>query len=570
MSLDSGSYWSRFERTVLRADRSRRQLLKGGLVAGVGAVGAATVGCGSSSSKSTPTPSASNSGTATGGATASANAGAGTPKAGGDLTLAYSLSPSSLDPQLGNSGGDGYYWKAMFDTLVGLNSQYLPTANLSLATSWENPDPTTFIFHLRDGVTLHDGTKFDSSLVQWNIQRVQNPQLRSTAAASFASVQSVDTPDPLTATFKLKQPNSALLGLLGDRGGAIISRTAAEKYGDQFGSHPVGSGPFVFQEWVPNSDVKMTKNPNYWRKDASGNALPYLNSVTVKIIPDPTSSLASLQAGQLQLSAVAAKDVSGVQGNSSLNLAKMEGASIASLFCFNTDKPAVKDARVRQAISCAVNPDAVNKSVYFGLNSVAQAGMWPINTWVYQPIPDRPKYDVQKAKQLLSAAGVNGNLSVEMVTWTDDPSQVQQATLYQAQLKQVGIDAKISQFNVGTATANFFVNGMGDFYSTGWSRYPEPAWDAQNNYAATGYYNPMKKWIDPKLQDLLNQGLATADEQQRKSVYAKVDEIVVAQQAFYVPFLYGTSFAASTKKLQGTDTLFAGDGKWLYAQLWFS
>jgi ABC-type transport system substrate-binding protein len=535
-----------------------RAVLLGGAIIGVGACSSPSGGQASISPTVAP---------AAGAPAPTAGSRASAVKTGGMLTVAYGLNPSSLDPHLGNSGGDAFYWRAMFDTLVGLDQQYQPTPELSLAQSWETPDDHTIVFHLRPNVTLHDGSPLDSDLIKWNMQRVLDPQLQSTAAASFSALDHVETPDSMTARFVLKSPDSALLALLGDRGGAIISRKAAEQYGDQFGSHPVGSGPFVFEQWVPNGSVSMKRNSTYWRKDTQGTPLPYLDGVKMQIIPDPTAALAAVNAGQAQLSGINAKDVAQVQANPSLTLLRFDGASIASVLVFNTDKPAVQDVRVRQAICYALNPAAVNKAVYFDQNTVALAGMWPINTWVYQPITDRPKYDPNKAKQLLQDAGQSGAVNVQMITWPDDPSQLQQATAYQAQLKDVGITADIQQFSVGVATANFFKNGMGDIFSTGWSRYPEPDWIASNNFNASAYYNPMKKPFDPQVQPLIEQGRESFDQAKRKDIYNRLSQIVV-NQGFYVPMIYGTGLVAATKSLQGTDTLFSGDAKWSFTQLW--
>jgi ABC-type transport system substrate-binding protein len=566
--MEESGYWARFSRWRL----GRRAFL-GAAAAGLGAV---AVACGSKNKAGNTTSAGTTaaSPTAASASRQSATPRGGTPppsatkpKIGGSATIGYGLNPSSLDPQLGNSGGDAYYWRAIFDTLVGTDRNYQPTPALSLARTWETPDPTTLIFQLRDGVTLHDGTPLTSDLVSWNIQRVQNPQLKSTAAASFATVDRVETPDPLTARFVLKSPDSALLGLLADRGGAIISRQAAEKFGDKFGANPVGAGPFMFEEWVPNNYVKLKAFPSYWRKDASGNRLPYLDELTIRIVPDPTAALASVRAGELQLAGLAAKDVSSVQNDSSLTLLRFAGGSVASVLVFNLDKPDVQDPRVRLAICYGVDPEAVNRAVYFGQNTVAQGGMWPINTWVYQPVPGRPAYDPNKAKQLLAQAGHSNGVNVQMITWTDDPTQVQQATQYQSQLKQIGVNVQIEQFTVGVATANFYSNSRDDLYSTGWSRYPEPDWNASLMYTPSGFYNPMKREIDPQLTKLVEQGRQEYDQEKRKQIYNQINDIVINKYTYYVPMIYGTNLVVATKKILGTDTLFTGDGKWQYPYL---
>lgn len=549
---ERSNYWTRAS--------SRRTFLGGAMAATVGTA-ALMAGCGDDSSGGSTPGATSPAGTGTAPATSQA----GTPKPGGELSLSLALAPSTLDPHLGNSGGDDVYWRSMFDTLVGVDQQYKPQQALSLAKSWEQPDDTTIIFHLRDGVKLHDDSALDSDLVKWNMDRVKDPQLHSTYAALMAPLRQVQTPDPQTATFVMDAPDAAMFSNLYQRGGAIISRKAAEQYGDQFGSHPVGAGPFIFDEYVPNSHVRVKKNPNYWRKDTAGNALPYLDAVTMRILPDSTSALASLKSGQLQLMGINPSQLSGVENDKSFTLLKVPGSGIASLFVFNFDKPEVSDVRVRQAIAMSINAEAVNKAVYFGTATVADSGMWPQGSWLYEPSSKYPKYDPEKAKSLLSQAGVS-NANLGLLTYSAT-TLVQQSTLYQSQLKQAGINAQLSQLAVGPATADFFVNHTAPIFSTSWSFYPEPDNASANNFDKAGYYNPMKKFIDPKLETLLKQGRETYDLAERKKIYNEVNDIVL-EQCYYVPYIYGTSLNLGSSKLQNMDKLVDGAKKWVFPELW--
>lgn len=287
---------------------SRRVFVRGVTGAGLGLAGAYLAACGGGggAARSTTQPSA----PATGAAAAV--------KPGGTLKLAYGLEPSSLDPHVGNSGGDDYYWYSMFDNLVAYDQKFVSQPDLSLAQKWEIADPTTIVFQLRPGVKFHDGTDFNAEVVKWNIERVLNPDVKSTARSFLLSIDRVETPDPLTARFVLKEPNAALMGLLGGRGGAMVSRAAVEKLGKEFGSRPVGTGPFQFVEWAPGDHVTVKKNPSYWGKDANGVPLPYLDQVIYRIIPDPTVSFANLTTGEVHLAGINPKDLAAAQANPDL------------------------------------------------------------------------------------------------------------------------------------------------------------------------------------------------------------------------------------------------------------
>lgn len=543
-------------RTRMRAV-SRRVFVRSVAAGGLGLAGAYLGACGgggSGTARSTAQPAA------------QATGAAATVKPGGTLKLAYGLEPSSLDPHVGNSGGDDYYWYSIFDNLVAYDQRFVSQPDLSLAQKWEIADPTTIVFQLRPGVKFHDGTDFNAEVVKWNIERVLNPDVKSTARSFLLSIDRVETPDPLTARFVLKEPNAALMGLLGGRGGAMVSRAAVEKLGKEFGSRPVGTGPFQFVEWAPGDHVTVKKNPTYWGKDANGVPLPYLDQAIYRIIPDPTVSFANLTTGEVHLAGINPKDLAAAQANPDLTVVKREGSGIASVMVANLAKAPLDNANLRRAVMWALDAAAVNKAVYFDTAVVADAGMWAPGTWVYAPVPSRPKYDPAKAKEYLRAGGAPDGFAFTMITY-NTPILVQQAEIYQAQLAKVGIKATLEQRDVGAATSAFFTEGAFPLYSTSWSLYPEPDWVGSNCYTSTGFYNPMKKPVAPELDELVKKGRQTYDQEERKKIYARINEIVLGE-AYFVPMLYGTAFVGFRKPVQNTGTLFGGEAKWRLKELW--
>ncbi len=333
---------------------SRRALVRGASSGGLAGAAAWLAACGGGSGgQKGAAPSGSQA--------AGQSAASGAPKAGGTLNLAYPSEPSSLDPHTGNSGGDDYYWYTMFDTLAAYDQRFVSQPDISLAEKWEIPDQTTMVFHLRQGVKFHDGTAFDAAAVKFNIERVLDPDLKSTARAFLLSIDRVETPDAATARFVLKEPDAALLGLLGGRGGAMVSPTAVQKLGKEFGSKPVGTGPFQFVEWAPGDHVSVKKNAPYWGKDKSGNQLPYLDQVVFHIIPDPTVSFANLQTGEVQLAGIDPKNLAQAQSNPDLTIIKREGSGVASVIVANFAKAPMDNANLRRAVMWAIDPAAVKR-----------------------------------------------------------------------------------------------------------------------------------------------------------------------------------------------------------------
>jgi peptide/nickel transport system substrate-binding protein len=550
-------YWQRWA----ERHRTRRGFLVGASSATLGAAALGLVGCGDDDN-------------GTGGQTP----GGGSPQAGaspavaqikrgGELKVSYGLEPSSLDPHDGVSGGDHIFFEDMFNFLVGHDPTGQLQAVVSLAESWEIPDPQTIVFKLRNGVTFHDGSPFNSEVVAWNIARVKDPATKSTARPSFLIVDSVETPDAQTARFKLSAPSAGFMFLLGGRGGAMLSRQGVEKYKDQFRSNPVGTGPFIFDSWASGAHMKMKKNPSYWGKDKAGGALPYLDAVTIRIIPDSTAAFAALQAGDVHMAGIDPKDLDTAKGNSQLQIIERKGAGVANLMAVNLQTEPGKNLDLRRAIMYALDPQAAKQAVWLGAADVADAGMWPPGTWVYKPSPSRPKFDLNKAKEYLAKSGFDTNTELKIMTW-ESRTLVQAGELWQESLRKIGIKSKITTTSVGAATKEFFEGTTHHLYPTSWSLYPEPDWIATTVYDKDAYYNTAKTQ-SAEVQNLIIQGRKEYDTEKRKVIYQNMAELILGQ-AYHVPLLYGISYTGFSKNVKNAEQIYNAEAKWNYRNLWIA
>jgi ABC-type transport system substrate-binding protein len=548
-----GNYWERWSRR-----RSRRSFIVGSSAAAIGAAALGLVGCGDDDSGGT-TPAA--------GGTTQASPAAEKVKLGGELKISYGLEPSSLDPHTGNSGGDNYFYEDMFDVLIQRDKDNKLDGSLSLAEKWEVVDPQNLTLHLRKGVTFHDGTPFNADVVKWNIQRVQDPATKSVARPTFINVDTVETPDDSTVKLKLKEPNAALLTLLSGRGGVMVSRTAVEKYGDQFRSHPVGTGPFAFEEWTPAAQVRMKKNPTYWGKDAQGNALPYLDRVTMKIITDSNTAFAALQTGDVQMGGIDPKDLDQAKAIPGLQIIQKDGTGISSVMVINKRAPGGDDLNFRKAIMYAVDPAAAKKAIFFDQAIIAKGAHWPPGTFAYQDIATHPTYDVNKAKDFLSKAKVDLNTEYQMISW-DSRTIIQQGELYAEALRKIGIKTKQTTMAVGPATNEAFSGTTFTIYPTSWSLYVDPDQAASGIYDKDATYNTGKTQT-PEILKLISDGRKEYDTEKRKAIYKDLATAIL-DDAWHVPMLYSIAFLGLAKNVKGTDLVFSGDAKWRYKNLWLA
>jgi peptide/nickel transport system substrate-binding protein len=532
------NYWTR----VATRRLSRRRIV---VLAGTGAAAAAVLAaCGDDDDDDRPA----------GGGGSTAPGAEGAPgsytklpvgKFGGRAKVVVALETGTLDAHTPGSGGDAPYLNAIYNSLVGFDQEgtgLRASAPVSLAEKWEVPDPTTIVFTLKKDIKFHDGTPFDSTAVKYNVSRILDPDLKATWASQLASVDRVETPDALTARFVLKKPDAALMFALSSVYGAgMVSPTAVEKSGRDFKSNPVGTGPYLFDRWVPGSHVSFKRNPNYWEKNSEGKALPYLDQLEIHAIPDETVRFANLQTGEADLGAVGSKDIPAAERHGDLKVIKgVPGAGVAALLHYNIAIAPMDNPNLRKAIAFAIDPKVVNKNVYFDLAIPAEGAMTTPGTWAYSPVKGRPTYDPEKAKEFLRAGGQPDGFSMDVITYTA-PNINQQTEIYQDFWAKIGIKAQITTQEVSTAVTTFFGPGRQTFplMSTSWGgTSPEPSTTPTIAWKKDSFYNPAKQPLDPRLDGLLDQARETYDEEQRKKLYQEIEQIVVAEQCAFVPLLY--------------------------------
>lgn len=477
-------------------------------------------------------------------------------KSGGKLKLGVTLETGTLDPHVPGSGGDAPYLALFYNALVGLD-KLTPDPKYSLAEKWEIADPTTIVFTLRKDVKFHDGTPFDSAAVKYNVTRILDPSLKATWASQLSSIDRVETPDQYTARFILKQPDAPLIfNMASIYGAGMVSPTAVEKYGKDFKSHPVGTGPFVFDTWVPGDHVTGKRSPNYWEKDSAGKSLPYLDEVTIQPIPDDTVRYANIQTGDVQAAGLASKDIAPAEKNSDLKVQKgVPGIGVNALLHINTAIAPMDNANLRKAVAFAIDPAVIAKNVYFDLAVPDEAGMITPGSWAYAAQPGRPKYDVAKAKEFLKAGGKPDGFSMDIIAYAA-PAIQQQTEVYLEHWAKVGIKAQVTIQDVSTAVKTFFGPGEQKFplMSTSWGgTSPEPSVISGIAYAKDAFYNPSHKPIDPRLDDLIAKARATYVQEERKQLYAEIERIVLVDQCYFVPLLLSQPRYVFRKNIGNTE-----------------
>jgi peptide/nickel transport system substrate-binding protein len=322
------------------------------------------------------------------------------------------------------------------ETLVGFDTQ--GKIKPLLATSWTaSKDGLTLTFQLRQGVKFHDGTPFNAEAMAFCLDRLISGKVKVPIGAGFKSMKSIEAVNPATLAIHLKYPDANLLPNLSTTMASVFSPTSATKDGNTPTNivRPVGTGPYQFTRWNKGSEVVYTRVDDYWGQK------PYYKTVDFKIIPEANSREAGLLAGQLDVVMnPPVTDLDSLANNPAVKLLK--APSDRSIFIvINTSKPPFDNAKVRQALNYAVDKDAIIKSVMFdSVNSMDSP--FPSSVSGYCKVGSY-KYNPDKAKQLLSEAGVK-NLKITLASPTGRYSQdIQFAQAISGFLRKVGIDASV-------------------------------------------------------------------------------------------------------------------------------
>ena len=487
------------------------------------------------------------------------------PKRGGRIVVSTDVQPRSLDPVMGNAPtSDRYTTGHIFVALLRLNED----GSLSpwLAEAWDVVDDGRgIVLRLRQGVTFHDGAPFDAEAVKINLDRTRNPQIGAARAIDLLSVTSVDVVGPYVVKLSLREPNAGILASLAVEAGMMSSpRALAARSVQDYGLNPVGTGPFVFREWVVGSYVQLTRNPSYWRQGADGQALPYAESLRVRFITNPALKLIETRSGALHIADnIPPTDYATVERDRNLALLKVP-PGVMQWIAFNTQKAPMNDPRVRRAISLAVDRRFIFDLVAEGYGAVARGPAAPAG-WDYNAAqPAIVSHDPALARRLLAEAGHPRGLKVSFLIVQREPD-TQIAQVVQQQLADVGITAEINAPDRSAVTA---IRDSGNF-DIFMARYnvprPDPVQIYDFHFGRNAVQNFSNIAGDEELFAAIDAGRRALDREERKRHYLRAQNIIV-DKTYYAFLMFREARHVMRRNLRNVSV--DGGGIWDIANVW--
>lgn len=457
-----------------------------------------------------------------------------------ELTYATTSKVVGLSPIMTNDSVSSNVINQIYETLFVRNPKTMEIEP-NLAKSYETPDKNTWIIHLRQGIKFSDGTPFNAEAVKYTFDKLRDPKTAAPRASLLKAVSDVQVKDDSTVVIKTKQPYGPMLAALAHTNASIVSPTA-DKKGDLM-KHPVGTGPFELDQWVPGDHLTLKPNPHYWK------GAPKLKKVTFKVVPDVNTAISMLQTGQVQfIDSIPAEQWPRVQKMKGVDTIKRAGTPVYYMG-FNMRKAPMNNLKFRQAVSYAINRQAyVNQLNGLGVksNSIIGPQVFGYDKSVEK---DGYNYDPKKAKQMIDANGWKGTQLNMLVANT--ASYMKMAQIVQAQLADVGLKVKINPMEWG-AFLSASSKGKFDLTFLGWMNstadgsellYPNLSSDNIGSSNRTGYNNP-------QFDKLVNESRFSVDQKVRKEKLKEANDMAV-KDAVWVVMDHGVVTAAFSNSVKG-------------------
>ena len=441
--------------------------------------------------------------------------------------------PAGFDPHTISAIAATRVFNQVYETLIDFNPDM--TFKGVLAESWEIPDDVTYIFHIRQGVKFHNGREMTAEDVVYSFQRVLGQTeygdigALGSSASYYGGIASIEATDDYTVTMTLSEPNAAFMANLTSSYGAIVCKEVVEANDGSLSAIDTmcGTGPFMYKDSVVDNYITLVKNPDYWEEGA-----PKLDGITYYLLADESARLAALRTGDINLCSLSALNLSEVEGDESIKVLSYQSNNSTDLG-FNLSSEALQDVRVRQAMSMAVDRDAIIDYVYTGEATVSTFVAPAMGHWVWDAPAESPLYtqDIDAAKALMEEAGYSDSnrLTIKMAAGLLDSIR-DTAVILQQQLKEIYIDVEITNLESGE-----YVDAWNIMYT------PEAGYDAmcgQNGsgtdpnravsffFSTTGGAN-VWGYSNAQVDELCAQGVATTDEAEREAAYIEAQKIVI-------------------------------------------
>ena len=457
------------------------------------------------------------------------------------------MNPTTLDPALIVDVTGGTLAAKLYNGLVkiGNNLEIVP----DIAESWTiSDDGLVYTFKIRRGVTFSNHRKLKASDIRYSFLRILDPKSKSPNTWVFEKIDGVEEfqkgkaddvrgiriLDDYALEIRLRKPFSPFLKLLAMTAAYIVPHEATERWGPDFSSHPVGTGPFILESWLPNREIRMTRRADYFEGP------PKIKGMIYRIIPEDLTAITEFELGNIDVLTIPASEFSRYRKD------QAKKSYIVSLNGLNTYYAGMNCARppfdnpvLRRAMNYAIDRKKILNTIYENRGRLAH-GPLPdlLRKW---DLPERYGYDPDKAREMIREQGSSGRTVNFYIT--AEQEVVDMAEVLQSYLESAGLHVKIKQLE-WSAYKEAINNGVPDmFYISWWADYPDPEnflfpLFHSSNHGPAGNRT---RFTDRAVDSLIEKGQASVSEKQRNAFYQKAEERIV-EEAPWVSLWHRTDF----------------------------
>jgi peptide/nickel transport system substrate-binding protein len=439
------------------------------------------------------------------------------PQRGGRIVISVGTDVLTFDPHNYRATTDLIVDRLIYDTLVTLDMQM--RLRPGLAVRWLNLGPTAWRFELRRGVTFSDGTPVNARAVKISLERAA----KAPRAAGFVgAITQVDVVDDYTVVINTGRQFAPLLNHLTSPVAGIISPAALERFREQIDRNPVGSGPFLLKEWIPDQRVVLVRNPGYWGR------APYLDEVVFRPIGEESTRYLAFRGGEVDVLSDPPPHLLAQLRRDPTVEVLLSPATRDFRIGFTVTHPVLQDVRVRRAIALAIDRASLVKFVAEGLAREAECGIIPPELMRTNPCVN-VEYDPNKARAALVEAGKGDGFDLDL--WTPEGRYLRDKAIAEAiqqQLAKVGIRARLRVLEwgaylnaLGRHEAQAFIIGWG--FTTG-----DPATAMRQNFWSRSAFN-YANYQNPDLDRMLDEAEAEFNPARRAQLYQRMTEILLVR-----------------------------------------
>lgn len=444
------------------------------------------------------------------------------PAPGGTLTIGVPGEPVGMDPHIATVLSSLRRADLIYNRLVRFSDkmEIIP----DLAASWEIPDSRTYIFRLYRGVKFHNGRDLVADDVKYSIERIADPATGSPARAWLPPFEYIKAVDRHTVEFKLKHQLASFLSNLALSNMAIVPREEVERHGNLH-RVAIGTGPFMVERWVPDDHMRLVRNPNYFRP-----GLPRVDVLIIRVIPDEASLLAGLRARTLDMAHLSEPAVVDLAAKDRDLLTIQTPLIMLRTFGFNTTRPPLTDARVRQAIGWAIDRQRLVDLAERGHGKVSGPIPVAIRDWAL-PVSALPyaRQDIARAKRLLAEAGFPRGVTFKIVT-SPGFRLLPISEVIQEQIKEAGITVELEVLEWGAWITRWVRRDFDSMVEIRTGGLDPDGFLYRMLHGAGPVNNFLFK--DNDLDRLLDRGRVIVDFDRRKTTYDEAQRLIMERAPF--------------------------------------